>query len=115
MHGLDGSRALPLANEEGGKYLAYTNYIRSIATQCGFDCEQDYLRIPSTKNIALIGRHRLRTIDQEQLHAIEAPGRGFTLRKTDREKEELRRLSNKNKNGNDNNNNYNKRARRETN
>lgn len=110
MHGLDGSRALPLANEEGGKYLAYTNYIKSIATQCGFDCEQDYLRIPSTKNIALIGRHRLHTIDQEQLQAIQAPGIGFTLRKTDREKEELRQLSNRNKDSSSN-----KRARIETN
>ncbi|KAI8333397.1 hypothetical protein BC941DRAFT_434601 [Chlamydoabsidia padenii] len=106
MYGLDGSRNLSLMNEEGGKYLAYTNYIKNIATQCGFDCEQDYLRIPSTKNIALIGRHRLSTINQEQMQEIEAPGHGFSLRKTDREKEELRRLGN---NGN------NKRVKIETN
>ncbi|ORZ24566.1 hypothetical protein BCR42DRAFT_366002, partial [Absidia repens] len=95
LYGLDGSRTLPLMNEEGGKYRAYTNYIKKIATQCGFDCEEDYLRIPSTKNIALIGRNRRQIVNRGQLEEIEAPGIGFTLRKTDREKEELRRLANK--------------------
>ncbi|KAI8093311.1 uncharacterized protein BX664DRAFT_104771 [Halteromyces radiatus] len=95
MYGLDGSRKLSLMNEPGGKYRAYTNYIKSIANQCGFHCEEDYLRIPSTKNIALIGRQRLHMVNPKDLEAIQAPGIGFTLRRTDREKEELRRLDSK--------------------
>ncbi|KAI9309498.1 hypothetical protein BJ944DRAFT_245677 [Cunninghamella echinulata] len=95
LYGLDGKRNLPLSKDEGGKYRAYTNYIKNIATQCGFYCEEDYLRIPSTKNIAIIGRKRQQMINENDLEKIQAPGIGFTIRKSDHEKEELRRLDNK--------------------
>ncbi|CAO3621943.1 unnamed protein product [Cunninghamella blakesleeana] len=95
FYGLDGKRNLPLTKDEGGKYRAYTNYIKGIASQCGFNCDEDYLRIPSTKNIALIGQKRKRMIDNEELVKIQAPGIGFTIRKSDYEKEELRRLDKK--------------------
>jgi len=40
----------------GGRFAAYVAYIRSLATECGFAVEQQHLRIPSNKNIVLVGR-----------------------------------------------------------
>lgn len=40
-----------------GRFYEYVAYIRSIAERLGFEIKQENLRIPSTKNIALIG-HR---------------------------------------------------------
>ncbi|KAI8373061.1 uncharacterized protein BYT42DRAFT_56813 [Radiomyces spectabilis] len=92
FYGLDGTRRLPLrATAEGGKYRAYTHYIKDIASQCGYQCEQDYLRIPSTKNIALVGRQRSSPVDMATLKQLEETGRSFVPRKTDREKDERRR------------------------
>lgn len=45
-----------------GKYKAYQEYLQKIIEKCGFVVEYDWLRIPSTKNVAMIGRKRV--IDQ---------------------------------------------------
>nr|CAG8541013.1 7498_t:CDS:2 [Entrophospora candida] len=42
-----------------GKYKAYQEYIKEIIEQCGFTLEYDWLRIPSTKNYAMVGRKRI--------------------------------------------------------
>lgn len=93
FYGLDGTRALTLraTEEEQGKYKAYTRYIKDIIVRCGFECEEDYLRIPSTKNIALVGRRR-RDVDMTVIQEMEAsPASAFVPRKNDRIKQELRR------------------------
>ncbi|KAG2223488.1 hypothetical protein INT45_001236 [Circinella minor] len=99
FYGLDGTKRLVLnttndIDEEsgvGGKYKAYTRYVKDIATRCGFQVEQDHLRIPSTKNIAIVGRKRESLIDMDTLHSIETAGSTFVPRKNDRDKELERR------------------------
>lgn len=90
LYGLDGTKKLVLKPAAGeGKYEAYTSYVKSIATQCGFEPEQDYLRIPSTKNITIVGRNR--RDEPVDLSALETAGASFVPRLSDREKEEQRR------------------------
>ncbi|KAG1139007.1 hypothetical protein G6F37_010019 [Rhizopus arrhizus] len=73
FYGLDGTKALTLNMVESeGKYRAYTNYIKNIAEKSGFICEEDYLRIPSTKNIAIIGRNRSNRVDESFIHEAES-------------------------------------------
>ncbi|KAG0175472.1 tRNA methyltransferase 44 [Apophysomyces sp. BC1015] len=76
FYALDGTRSLALRNEEG-KYRAYTDYIKDLATTAGFICEEDYLRIPSTKNIAIVGRQRQNQVNPETWQKIEAAGLAF--------------------------------------
>jgi hypothetical protein len=100
FYGLDGTRSLSLPQSEMfGKYRAYTNHVKKIAEKAGYDCEEDYLRIPSTKNIAIVGRRR-QAIDVSQNNndelldkSIEIASKSFIPRKTDREKEEERQES----------------------
>lgn len=40
----------------GGRYSLYVQYICQIANFCGFKAESEFLRIPSTKNLAIVGR-----------------------------------------------------------
>ncbi|KAI8087992.1 uncharacterized protein B0P05DRAFT_530999 [Gilbertella persicaria] len=90
FYGLDGTRSLSLSPTEG-KYRAYTDYIKDIASQAGFACEEDYLRIPSTKNIAILGRTRKQDVQGNQLtQSIAVASEAFVPRKTDREKEKTR-------------------------
>ncbi|KAK4509319.1 uncharacterized protein ATC70_007670 [Mucor velutinosus] len=95
FYGLDGTRSLSLPlSETVGKYRAYTDYIKDIAVKAGFHVEEDYLRIPSTKNIAIIGRTRQQhqgAVDLSQ--SIDRASQAFVPRKTDREKEEERQES----------------------
>lgn len=91
FYGLDGTRSLSLPSTETvGKYRAYTDYIIDIAANSGFVCEEDYLRIPSTKNIAIVGRSRQNRRNEEFKIMIANAGASFSPRKTDREKEEER-------------------------
>jgi hypothetical protein len=41
-----------------GHYRTYLQYIRRVGEACGYRVEEEALRIPSTKNIALFGRSR---------------------------------------------------------
>lgn len=93
FYGLDGTKSLSLPESETlGKYRAYTNYIKEIAiNKAGYICEEDYLRIPSTKNIAIIGRLKQAIQPNRKLDkSIEIASESFIPRKTDREKEEER-------------------------
>lgn len=94
FYGLDGTRSLSLPESETlGKYRAYTNYVKEIATKvAGYTCEEDYLRIPSTKNIAIVGRikQEIKESDQSLDKSIQMASQSFIPRKTDREKEEER-------------------------
>ncbi|KAI9246144.1 hypothetical protein EDC94DRAFT_627560 [Helicostylum pulchrum] len=92
FYGLDGTRSLSLPESETlGKYRAYTNYIKEIASNVGYHCEEDYLRIPSTKNIAIIGRLKQANNPNNKLNrSIQVASQSFIPRKTDREKEEER-------------------------
>ncbi|KAF9986790.1 tRNA methyltransferase 44 [Modicella reniformis] len=55
-------RSKPLTNRyqfpkgaPDGKYKAYQDYICHIIETCGYDLQTEILRIPSTKNVALVG------------------------------------------------------------
>lgn len=94
FYGLDGTRSLSLPSSETvGKYRAYTDYIKDIAIKAGFQVEEDYLRIPSTKNIAIVGRARQQHQDAGLSQSIDRASQAFLPRKTDREKEEERQES----------------------
>ncbi|KAI8641409.1 hypothetical protein BD408DRAFT_418237 [Parasitella parasitica] len=95
FYGLDGTRSLSLPlSATVGKYKAYTDYVKDIALKAGFHVEQDFLRIPSTKNIAIIGRTRQEDQDDNELaESITRASQAFVPRKTDREKEEERQES----------------------
>ncbi|KAI9468941.1 MAG: hypothetical protein EXX96DRAFT_589864 [Benjaminiella poitrasii] len=98
FYGLDGTRSLSLPNSENvGKYRAYTDYVKDIAKKAGYECEEDYLRIPSTKNIAIIGRTKqsCNSTNVELLKTVDIASKSFVPRKTDREKEELRQENKK--------------------
>ncbi|KAI8328403.1 hypothetical protein BD560DRAFT_417228 [Blakeslea trispora] len=94
FYGLDGTRSLSLSSSEG-KYRAYTDYIKDIATKAGFQCEEDYLRIPSTKNIAIVGRTRKEGLPDLLAQSVAMATESFVPRKTDREKEKERQESSK--------------------
>ncbi|KAI9506811.1 hypothetical protein BX070DRAFT_175839, partial [Coemansia spiralis] len=54
-HDLSGKKiAFPLSAGES-KYHAYVQYISDLALKCGYKTEKEFLRIPSTKNVAIIG------------------------------------------------------------
>ncbi|KAI8378807.1 hypothetical protein EDC96DRAFT_493237 [Choanephora cucurbitarum] len=93
FYGLDGTRSLALSCPEG-KYRAYTDYVKDIAMKAGFVCEEDYLRIPSTKNIAIVGRTRKEDMTSDLLaKTVAIASQSFVPRKTDREKEKERQES----------------------
>ena len=45
-------------NAKVSQYRDYLDYVRSVGTACGFEMEEDRLRIPSTKRICFVGRNR---------------------------------------------------------
>src|SRR4051794_24356597 len=47
-----------LSRPFSGRFKEYLVYLESIMRQCGFHVEYEHLRIPSTKNIAMVGRRR---------------------------------------------------------
>ncbi|KAI8969066.1 hypothetical protein BDF20DRAFT_893057 [Mycotypha africana] len=101
FYALDGTRSLSLPLSESiGKYRAYTNYVKDIAHKVGYICEEDYLRIPSTKNIALIGRVKQSNLQHTPVEndfskALQVASQTFVPRKTDRQKEEERQETSK--------------------
>ncbi|CAG8623275.1 2640_t:CDS:10 [Cetraspora pellucida] len=63
-----------------GKYKAYQEYIHEIIYKCGFIVEYDWLRIPSTKNVAMVGRKR-KSNNQDQIdELLQSIGSGIMLR-----------------------------------
>jgi len=61
-HNLTGDRFRAPAPKEKGKaesaYSSLVAWVAGIAKDCGWEVEQEVLRIPSTRNIALIGRRQ---------------------------------------------------------
>ncbi|KAJ2851240.1 tRNA(Ser) Um(44) 2'-O-methyltransferase [Coemansia brasiliensis] len=90
-HGLSG-RKMPLKAAAGqSKYHTYVKYIKELAEQCGFIAEQEYLRIPSTKNVAILGRARSAIDCQTQINGLVESGKSeFVARIPDSVKNELR-------------------------
>ena len=80
MYGLDAAkvnRPLPeVAVEPGqepvGRYGRYVEWIQNMSHLCGWHIEREVLRIPSTRNIALIGISRSITISAAELRTIVA-------------------------------------------
>ena len=56
--GLSGSRYQFPKGFPDGKYKAYQDYIVSIIDTCDYELQTEILRIPSTKNVALVGSER---------------------------------------------------------
>jgi tRNASer (uridine44-2'-O)-methyltransferase len=53
-----GSLARPKSSSKPpSAYATLTAYVSSLASELGFEAEKEVLRIPSTRNIAVIGRH----------------------------------------------------------
>ncbi|KAE9380107.1 DUF1613-domain-containing protein [Stipitochalara longipes BDJ] len=61
-HALSGDRfRAPPPKDAGASSSAYASlvaWVSKLATECGWKIEKEMLRIPSTRNTALIGRHR---------------------------------------------------------
>ncbi|KAJ1728684.1 tRNA(Ser) Um(44) 2'-O-methyltransferase [Coemansia biformis] len=90
-HGLSGAKmALPAAAGQS-KYHAYVNYISTLATQCGYEVEKEFLRIPSTKNVAIVGRSRTVRASQADVDAlVKAAAHDFVPRVPDSVRNEIR-------------------------
>ncbi|KAL8182769.1 UNVERIFIED_CONTAM: tRNA methyltransferase 44 [Gekko kuhli] len=70
------------------QYREYLDFVTEVGLVCGFNVEEDCLRIPSTKRVCLIGKSRTyltsqsaaldelrgRYISRRQCHSIRAPG-----------------------------------------
>ncbi|KAJ2700284.1 tRNA(Ser) Um(44) 2'-O-methyltransferase [Coemansia sp. IMI 209128] len=73
------------------KYHAYSMYICDLAERCGFGVEKEYLRIPSTKNLAIVGRRRVAEVGQVDVDTMIQAGRqGFVARVPDSVKTKVR-------------------------
>lgn len=59
FHDLNGRKnpfGLTIPHGKGPKYESYLAWVKNICESCGFNTETEWLRIPSTKNCAFIGR-----------------------------------------------------------
>lgn len=77
-HALSGARyRAPPPKDCGASPSAYNSlvaWVAGLAKQCGWDVEKEMLRIPSTRNAALIGRRRLVDYDIDVRELIDANG-----------------------------------------
>ncbi|KAJ1921321.1 tRNA(Ser) Um(44) 2'-O-methyltransferase [Mycoemilia scoparia] len=81
------------------KYMAYTNYIANLSEKYGYQMEREFLRIPSPKNVALVGRpaapdndeskERREKFIQEAKKTIEVEMKRFIPRIPDNVKNEM--------------------------
>lgn len=73
-HNLTGSRfRAPPPKEKGASNSAYSSlvsWVSKLASDCGWKVEKEMLRIPSTRNAALIGREREVDFADTDLHQI---------------------------------------------
>ncbi|ORX96128.1 DUF1613-domain-containing protein [Basidiobolus meristosporus CBS 931.73] len=85
--------------ESQGRFQCYLEYLKGLVEACGYQVEVEHLRIPSTKNVAIIGRSRIfAASDQasnektlEMIRQLVSSSEDFVPRISDREKEVLRR------------------------
>ncbi|KAF9135160.1 tRNA methyltransferase 44 [Mortierella sp. 14UC] len=82
---LNGSRYQFAEGAPDGKYKAYLGYISRVIETCGYELQTEVLRIPSTKNIALVGMTRRRKRGQVGSNEgdDEEEGRERTRRRVD--------------------------------
>lgn len=78
-HALSGDRfRAPPPKDAGTSSSAYASlvaWVSKLATECGWTVEKEMLRIPSTRNTALIGRHRNMPFDEtDVLDLLDANG-----------------------------------------
>ncbi|KAI6713183.1 hypothetical protein JHW43_004268 [Diplocarpon mali] len=66
-HALSGSRFRALPPKDPGAststYASLVAWVANLARECGWEVEKEMLRIPSTRNVALIGRRRTISFD----------------------------------------------------
>ncbi|KAJ2548567.1 tRNA(Ser) Um(44) 2'-O-methyltransferase [Coemansia sp. RSA 1933] len=55
-HDLSGQKMSFTLSAGQSKYNAYVQYVSGLAADCGFSVAKEFLRIPSTKNVAIVGR-----------------------------------------------------------
>ncbi|KAI1638021.1 hypothetical protein F4809DRAFT_601847 [Biscogniauxia mediterranea] len=73
-HDLAGAKFRAPAPKQQGKsmsaYSSLVEWVTKIAIDCGWEVETEMLRIPSTRNVGLIGRHRVNTSAPIDIQAI---------------------------------------------
>lgn len=73
-HALSGARfRAPPSKEKGASNSAYASlvqWVSDLATQAGWKVEKEMLRIPSTRNTALIGRSRAKSFDEVDVQEL---------------------------------------------
>jgi hypothetical protein len=90
FHDLSGRKSSDY-DEKLGRYESYLLKVENFCRFCNFKPEREVLRIPSTKNIAILCRERIDLVwDDEILDSITS-STSFTPRKSDKEKNELLR------------------------
>lgn len=58
FYDFSGTKYTGVMDGKVGRYENYCLYLQWIMDQCGYVAEPEYLRIPSTKNLAWVGRRR---------------------------------------------------------
>ncbi|KAH9224603.1 hypothetical protein DL95DRAFT_430885 [Leptodontidium sp. 2 PMI_412] len=72
-HALSGSRFRAPPPKDGSSHSAYASlvaWVFKLAKDCGWEVEKEMLRIPSTRNTALIGRRRVVPFEEVDVHAL---------------------------------------------
>lgn len=78
-HALSGKRfraAPPKGLAGASAYASLVAWVSDLAAECGWDVEKDMLRIPSTRNVALIGRRRTKSYENIDIEALIATNGG---------------------------------------
>ncbi len=90
FHDLSGRKASDF-DEKLGRYESYLMKVEHFCRLCNFTPEREVLRIPSTKNIAILCRERIDLLwNVDDLESLTSSAR-FTPRKSDKEKNEILR------------------------
>ncbi|PIA18128.1 DUF1613-domain-containing protein [Coemansia reversa NRRL 1564] len=80
-HDLSGNKIMLKTTAGQSRYYAYLTYISELSEQCGFKIEREFLRIPSTKNVAIVGRRRTSDARQADIaKLVEFGKQGFEPR-----------------------------------
>lgn len=90
FHELSGARVTAY-DAAVGRYESYVRQTEDMVRECGYEPEREALRIPSTKNKAIIGRKRtINTEDDLEEHLDHLANVCFTPRISDQEKNRIR-------------------------
>ncbi|KAJ1965327.1 tRNA(Ser) Um(44) 2'-O-methyltransferase [Dipsacomyces acuminosporus] len=90
-HDLSGKKMAFPTTAGQSKYHAYIQHISELMARCGYVAEKEFLRIPSTKNVALVGRIRTHLRDKGVIDELVRSGQqAFVARVPDSVKNEIR-------------------------